>query len=144
MAKDDSSNEVGHEEHRSEQVAALYLLCEGQCDCKGQHVYYQDRYYRVQGCIPKRMHERCVLERLDVVSKANERGVRCDSELAERKVYALDERPYEAYCKGYDRRTHEQREPTLDWLLYKGGPKTAPLTADLLFCRCHVLSQLLV
>ena len=125
VAQHNAADEVGHEEHGAEDVAALDVLGEDIGHGKGQHVDEHQGYHGEQGGVPEGVGKGGVLERPDVVAKADGLGVGNQLELAEGEVNALDEGPDKADDERAHHRAQEQREP------FPGGPADGVAAGDL-------------
>ena len=109
-----AADQVGHEEHGTEQVGAPHLLSQGVGDGKGHHVDQDDGHHGEAGGIPEGMGEAGVLKGLDVVFKTDELGIPGGHEVAQGQVKSLQEGPDEAHAEAHKGGQHQQGEPALD------------------------------
>ena len=111
IAQHDAADEVGHEEHRAEQAAALNALGEGIGHGEGQYIDENQRHQCEQARIPEGMHKAGILQCLDIVPQADELRVRSRLKLAEGQVYTFTERIDKSDNKSADHGPHKKWEP---------------------------------
>ena len=111
IAQHDAADEVGHEEHRAEQAAALNALGEGIGCGKGQYIDENQRHQREQARIPEGMHKAGILQCLDIVPQADELRVRSRFKLTEGQIYTFTERIDKSDNKSADHGPHKKWEP---------------------------------
>ena len=114
IAQHDAADQVGHEEHRAEQVRALDALGQEIGHRESQHVDKQHRHEGKQRCIPEGMDKAAVRERLHVVVKTHPFPLAGQLELTEGQERALQERVQKPDAKGGEGGQQEQPYHPLD------------------------------
>ena len=121
IAQNDAANQVGHEEHGSENIGALNALGQQVRHGKGQNIDDQQRNQSKARRIPEGMEEAFVCKGLYIVVQARPGPFAGGFEITERKEQALSEGIEESDAEGNERRKQENGEALLNGTTDQNG-----------------------
>ena len=125
VAQQDAADQVGHEEHGTEDVGALDAAGQHQCNGKSTHIDKYSAYHGKRRRKAKGVQKGGILKYREVVLDAYKGGLGNGSEPLEGQVNAPDKGPDEADDKGDQSRKHKYRPVFTNGFLHDIPPQGA-------------------